>query len=58
VIAKRDSNAGIIIMENAPKNCQFTSPKIQKDLVNACARETTKKIIEELNGGFFCYSCQ
>ena len=41
------------MLENVPKKCQLTSPKIQKDLVNACARKTMKKIIEELNGGFF-----
>lgn len=53
LIAKKDSNAGKVMLENAPKNCQLTSPKIQKDLANACARETTKKIIKELDGGFF-----
>ncbi|XP_074360895.1 uncharacterized protein LOC141701134 [Apium graveolens] len=37
----------------APGNCQLTSPIVQKDIINACAKETTKSILEELNGGFF-----
>nr|XP_009587314.1 uncharacterized protein LOC104085065 [Nicotiana tomentosiformis] len=31
----------------------MTSPNIQKDVVNSCAKETVKAIIEDLNGNFF-----
>ncbi|XP_057522491.1 uncharacterized protein LOC130802491 [Amaranthus tricolor] len=39
--------------QNAPKNCQLTSPKIQKDIITCCAKETTKRIIEEVGDGYF-----
>jgi hypothetical protein len=28
-----------VVLKNAPKNAQMTSPKIQKDLINSCAKE-------------------
>ena len=31
----------------------MTSPTIQKDIINACAKETTKAIIDELGSDFF-----
>ncbi|XP_015158660.1 uncharacterized protein [Solanum tuberosum] len=31
----------------------MTSPDIQKDIVNSCAKETVKAIIEDLNGDYF-----
>ncbi|XP_019239589.1 PREDICTED: zinc finger MYM-type protein 1-like [Nicotiana attenuata] len=31
----------------------MTSPDIQKNIVNSCAKETVKAIIEDLNGDFF-----
>ncbi|XP_070020836.1 uncharacterized protein [Nicotiana sylvestris] len=31
----------------------MTSPNIQKDIVNSCAKETVKAIIENLNENFF-----
>ncbi|KAL7137710.1 hypothetical protein ABFS83_10G111200 [Erythranthe nasuta] len=34
-------------------NCKMTSPIIQKELANACAVETVKKIVEEIGDGFF-----
>ncbi|XP_021763673.1 uncharacterized protein LOC110728322 [Chenopodium quinoa] len=40
-------------LENAPGNCQMTSPPIQKDIINCCAKETTKFIIEELGDDYF-----
>ncbi|XP_012855091.1 PREDICTED: zinc finger MYM-type protein 1-like [Erythranthe guttata] len=33
-------------------NCKMTSPIIQKELANACAVETVKKIVEEIGDGF------
>ncbi|GAV90762.1 LOW QUALITY PROTEIN: Dimer_Tnp_hAT domain-containing protein/DUF4371 domain-containing protein, partial [Cephalotus follicularis] len=38
---------------NAPENQHMTAPKIQKDIVNASAIETTNAIIKELGNGLF-----
>ena len=35
------------------KNCKLTHHEIQKDIVNAVARETSKAIIKDLGNGFF-----
>ena len=37
-----------VVLHNAPKNCQMIAPSIQKDIINACAKETTKAIIAEI----------
>ncbi|KAK9706919.1 hypothetical protein RND81_07G160600 [Saponaria officinalis] len=42
-----------VVLKNAPKNLKLTSPEIQKDIVKACAMETTKVVIEDLNGDYF-----
>ncbi|KAL6533012.1 hypothetical protein OROMI_027124 [Orobanche minor] len=49
-LANHDEN----VLKNAPINLQLTSPRIQKEIVHACAFETTKAIIKELGDGFFC----
>ncbi|XP_065621133.1 uncharacterized protein LOC136063986 [Quercus suber] len=41
------------VLQKVPKNCKLTHPDIQKDIVNAIARETSKVIIKDLNNGFF-----
>ena len=33
-----------VINENAPGNCQLTSPEIQHDIVRACAEEIHKSL--------------
>ncbi|KAG5577803.1 hypothetical protein H5410_057937 [Solanum commersonii] len=40
-------------LENAPQNDTLTCPMIQKDIVNACGKETLKAIIGDLNGNYF-----
>ncbi|CAI0381798.1 unnamed protein product [Linum tenue] len=42
-----------VVMENAPKNHQLTSPDIQKDIVHALALETTKLITMDIGDDFF-----
>ncbi|XP_019248582.1 PREDICTED: zinc finger MYM-type protein 1-like [Nicotiana attenuata] len=42
-----------VILKHAPKNDMMTSPKIQKDIVSACAQETVKAIIDDLDGDYF-----
>ncbi|CAN1188776.1 Zinc finger MYM-type protein 1 [Linum perenne] len=42
-----------VVLENAPKNQQMTSPDIQKDIVHALAIETTKLITTDIGDDFF-----
>ncbi|CAN1185011.1 Zinc finger MYM-type protein 1, partial [Linum perenne] len=42
-----------VVLENAPKNQQMTSPDIQKDIVHALALETTKLITADIGDDFF-----
>nr|XP_016483140.1 PREDICTED: zinc finger MYM-type protein 1-like [Nicotiana tabacum] len=51
--ADRKEDVKNVVLEKAPKNNTMTSPDIQKDIVNSCAEETAKAIIEDLNGDFF-----
>ncbi|XP_075111354.1 uncharacterized protein LOC107816308 [Nicotiana tabacum] len=46
-------DVGSIILENAPRNEMMCSLSIQKDIVDACSKETIKAIIEDMNGNFF-----
>uniref|UniRef100_A0A1S3Z6H0 Zinc finger MYM-type protein 1-like n=1 Tax=Nicotiana tabacum TaxID=4097 RepID=A0A1S3Z6H0_TOBAC len=48
-----DPDIESIILENAPKNEMMCSPMIQKDIVDVCAKEAIKAIIEDLDGNFF-----
>ncbi|XP_022889301.1 zinc finger MYM-type protein 1-like [Olea europaea var. sylvestris] len=42
-----------VLFSNAPGNDQMTSPTIQKDLINCCAGETTRAIINEIGDSLF-----
>ncbi|XP_021769839.1 zinc finger MYM-type protein 1-like [Chenopodium quinoa] len=53
LLSKHDPEYSKVVLKNAPGNCQLTSSPIQKDIINACAKETTKTILEELGDGFF-----
>ncbi|KAG5613316.1 hypothetical protein H5410_024597 [Solanum commersonii] len=44
----RSFDVGRVILGNAPQNDMMICPTIQKDIVEACAKETTKAIIEDL----------
>ncbi|RWR86299.1 Dimer_Tnp_hAT domain-containing protein/DUF4371 domain-containing protein [Cinnamomum micranthum f. kanehirae] len=48
VLADQTKAIKRVVLENAPENLKLTSPKIQKDIVNAAAIETTQVIISEL----------
>ena len=41
------------VLQIDPKNCKLSHSDIQKDIVNAIARETSKAIIKDLDNGFF-----
>ena len=42
-----------VVLKNAPQNCKMTHHDIQHELIKCCAQETTKLVIEELDGGHF-----
>ncbi|XP_031378142.1 zinc finger MYM-type protein 1 [Punica granatum] len=42
-----------VVLNNAPGNMKMISPDIQKDLIRACAMETTNTILHELGDEFF-----
>ncbi|CAN1125912.1 Zinc finger MYM-type protein 1 [Linum perenne] len=42
-----------VVLQNAPKNLQMTSPDIQKDIVHALAAETTKLIVKDIGDDVF-----
>lgn len=46
-------DVGKLMMENAHGNNQFTCPRIQKEIISACATETTKAIISDIGDKFF-----
>ncbi|XP_009624742.2 uncharacterized protein [Nicotiana tomentosiformis] len=46
-------DVGKVILKNTPQNDTLTCPMIQKDIINACAKETLKAIIGDLNGDYF-----
>uniref|UniRef100_A0A1U7YU81 Uncharacterized protein LOC104248243 n=1 Tax=Nicotiana sylvestris TaxID=4096 RepID=A0A1U7YU81_NICSY len=47
------SGCGKVILENAPQNDTLTCLMIQKDIINVCAKEKIKAIIEDINGDYF-----
>ena len=53
VLANQNEAIKRVVLENAPENLKLTSPKIQKDIVNAAAIETTQAIISKLRDAPF-----
>jgi hypothetical protein len=49
----RCQDVAVVALKNAPKNLTLVSPTIQKDIVEACAKETVKAIIEDLGDEYF-----
>ncbi|KAM2425494.1 hypothetical protein ACFX1W_022928 [Malus domestica] len=52
-LADHNEDVKAITLKNAPENHKLTSPDIQKDIVNACATETIKAIIEDVGTSLF-----
>ncbi|XP_050217671.1 uncharacterized protein LOC126668523 [Mercurialis annua] len=46
--ARKDEKVRNVIGDNAPRNNQMTSPKIQKELVSSCASQVTLAMLTEL----------
>nr|XP_016467831.1 PREDICTED: uncharacterized protein LOC107790417 [Nicotiana tabacum] len=49
----KHSDVGKVTLHKAPKNDMIICPAIQKDIVDACAKETSKAIIQDLDDEFF-----
>jgi hypothetical protein len=47
-LAGNNEEVDKVVLKNALGNCTLTSPKIQKQIIECCSEETTKRIIEEL----------
>ena len=43
-----------VILENAPRNAKYTSPDIQKEILNILATRVRNKICEEIGDAKFC----
>ncbi|KAG5087926.1 hypothetical protein JHK86_000538 [Glycine max] len=52
-LAEHNESINHVMLENAPENHQLIAPKIQKDIVNAAALETTNAIITDLGDELF-----
>ncbi|XP_075091823.1 uncharacterized protein LOC142171980 [Nicotiana tabacum] len=51
--ADRDDEVKKVVLQSAPQNNMMIAPNIQKEIVNACAKEIIKAIVEDLNGEYF-----
>ncbi|KAL5136968.1 Zinc finger MYM-type protein 1 [Glycine soja] len=52
-LVEHNESINHVVLENAPENHQLIIPKIQKDIVNAAALETTNAIIIDLGDELF-----
>ncbi|KAK9064773.1 hypothetical protein SSX86_016155 [Deinandra increscens subsp. villosa] len=53
LLGEINESIGNVILGNAPRNNQMTSPPIQKDICNCFAQEVLKQIFEELGDEVF-----
>ena len=52
--AKVNQEIAGIVLENSPQNAKYTSPRIQKELLNILANRVRAKIREEVRDAKFC----
>lgn len=43
-----------VTLENSPRNASYTSPKIQKEILNILANRVRRKVREEVGESKFC----
>jgi hypothetical protein len=48
-LAEGNEEVNMVVLNNAPGNCILNSPRIQHDIIECCASETTRLIIEDLD---------
>jgi hypothetical protein len=54
ILAEYNKEVEEVVLENAPKNAKYTSPDIQKDILQVFARMVQKEIREEIGNSKFC----
>jgi hypothetical protein len=52
-LAEGNEEVNKVVLKNAPGNCILNSPRIQHDIIECCAIETTRLIIEDLDGDHY-----
>jgi hypothetical protein len=52
-LAEGNEEVNKVVLKNAPGNCILNSPRIQHDIIECCAMETTRLIIEDLDGDHY-----
>ena len=52
-LGENNDNVQKVVLKNAPRNNMMIAPTIQQDLINSCAKETTRLILEELGDEHF-----
>ncbi|WOK94060.1 zinc finger MYM-type protein 1-like protein [Canna indica] len=52
-LSDRNKDIGRVTLYNSPENVKLTSPDTQRDIVCACAIETSKVIVQELGDSLF-----
>ena len=54
VLATYNNDVGKVVLENAPKNAKYTSPKIQKELLQILSNKVRMHIREKIGDAKFC----
>jgi hypothetical protein len=54
LLASYNKEVNEVVLENAPKNAKYTSPDVQKEILNILARKVQKAIREEIGNSKFC----
>jgi hypothetical protein len=54
LLASYNDNVARIVLENAPKNAKYTSPKIQKEILHIIANKVRDVIRKEIGDAKFC----
>jgi hypothetical protein len=54
LLASYNDNVARIVLENAPKNAKYTSPKIQKEILHIIANKVRDAIRKEIGDAKFC----
>jgi hypothetical protein len=56
LLATYNDDIAKIILENAPKNAKYTSPKIQKEIMHVIAKKVRDAIRKEIGMQNFAFS--
>ncbi|KAG6730395.1 hypothetical protein I3842_01G077400 [Carya illinoinensis] len=54
LLASYNDKVGKLVLENAPKSSKYTSPQIQKEILEVLAKKVRNKIREDIGDSRFC----